>query len=156
MAISTKIAGFIAQSSMIRKMFEEGLELKKMYGPDNVFDFSLGNPDVPPPPAFQAELRRVVDAEIPGKHNYMPNAGYPETRQAVADYLSGIHATRLTGDHVVMTCGAGAALNIVLKTLMEPRRRGPGPVALFRRVRLLCRQRRRDGQIRALPRGFFA
>ena len=120
MAISTKIAGFIAQSSMIRKMFEEGLELKKMYGPDNVFDFSLGNPDVPPPPAFQAELRRVVDAEIPGKHNYMPNAGYPETRQAVADYLSGIHATRLTGDHVVMTCGAGAALNIVLKTLMEP------------------------------------
>ena len=90
MTVAAKIEEFIARASMIRRMFEEGLELKKQFGPQNVFDFSLGNPDVPPPPAFKNELRRVLEEDVPGMHSYMPNAGYPETRQAVAKYLSGV------------------------------------------------------------------
>jgi aspartate aminotransferase len=120
MSISEKIEGFISQSSMIRRMFEEGIELKKQFGASNVYDFSLGNPDVPPPPIFQNELRHVVEEEIFGKHAYMPNAGYPETRQAIADYLSGIHDKTIQSDHLVMTCGAGGALNVIFKTLLDP------------------------------------
>ncbi|MDD5167687.1 MAG: pyridoxal phosphate-dependent aminotransferase [Syntrophales bacterium] len=131
MAIAAKIEGFISQSSMIRQMFEEGLQMKKLYGPNNVFDFSLGNPDVPPPDLFQTELRSVVDAEIPAKHAYMPNAGYPETRQAVALYLSGIHKKNILLDHIVMTCGAGAALNVILKTLLNPGEEVLAPAPCF-------------------------
>ena len=120
MSIATKIEGFISQSSMIRRMFEEGIELKKQFGPDNVFDFSLGNPDTPPPRQFQDTLRRVVDEEIPGKHSYMPNAGYPETRLAISAYLSGYHQLPMGLDDVVMTCGAGGALNVIFKTLLDP------------------------------------
>jgi aspartate aminotransferase len=120
MAIAVKIGGFLSQSSLIRKMFEEGLELKKQYGPQNVYDFSLGNPDVPPPRLFQEELERIVSAEIPGKHAYMPNAGYPETRQAVAEHLCRVHGKPLNVDSVVMTCGAGAALNVIFRTLLDP------------------------------------
>ena len=120
MAIASKIEGFISQSSMIRRMFEEGIEMKKQFGADNVFDFSLGNPDTPPPVKFQEALRQVVDEEIPGKHSYMPNAGYPETRQAIAGYLSGYHQVPIGMDDVVMTCGAGGALNVIFRTLLDP------------------------------------
>ncbi|MCX7982403.1 MAG: pyridoxal phosphate-dependent aminotransferase [Syntrophales bacterium] len=120
MAISGKIRNFILQSSMIRKMFEEGLELKRKYGEEKVFDFSLGNPDVPPPDSFQKELERVVEETIPGKHNYMPNAGYPATREAVAQSLRDIHGVEITGENVVMTCGAGGALNVIFKTILDP------------------------------------
>jgi len=120
MSISAKIEGFISQSSMIRRMFEEGIEMKKQFGPANVYDFSLGNPDVPPPRIFQDELRCVVEEEIFGKHCYMPNAGYPETRQAIADYLSVVHGKKIRPDHLVMTCGAGGALNVIFKTLLDP------------------------------------
>ncbi|HPO35383.1 MAG TPA: pyridoxal phosphate-dependent aminotransferase [Syntrophales bacterium] len=119
MAIGEKIRGFISQSSMIRKMFEEGLELKKRFGEENVYDFSLGNPDLPPPAEFQEELVRVVREEIPGKHSYMPNAGYPETRQAVALYLSEVHGMEIPWENVVMTCGAGGALNVIFKTILD-------------------------------------
>jgi len=120
MAIAEKIQGFITQSSWIRKMFEEGIQLKREYGADNVFDFSLGNPNVEPPEALQQALREVAGADIPGKHAYMPNAGYPETRQAVAGYLSGEHGLNLTGENIVMTVGAGGALNVIFKTLLNP------------------------------------
>lgn len=120
MAISTKIHGFISQSSWIRKMFEEGINLKKKYGDKNVFDFSLGNPNVPPPAQFKEQLRFVAGQDIDGMHAYMPNAGYPETRSAVASYLKEIHKQPLSAEHVVMTCGAGGALNVVLKTLLDP------------------------------------
>ncbi|MBN2688063.1 MAG: pyridoxal phosphate-dependent aminotransferase [Deltaproteobacteria bacterium] len=120
MAISRKIEGFISQSSWIRKMFEDGVRLKKEFGAENVFDFSLGNPNVEPPPQFAELLVEIAADRTPGTHGYMPNAGYVSTRAAVADYLSGIHKKDLTSDHVVMTCGAGGALNVVLKTLCDP------------------------------------
>ncbi len=84
MAIAKKIDGFISQSSFIRKMFEEGIRLKERYGADNVFDFSLGNPNLDPPEAFKERLVRLAADGTAGKHMYMPNAGYPETRAAVA------------------------------------------------------------------------
>lgn len=119
MAISKKIKGFISQSSWIRKMFEEGVNLKKQYGADQVFDFSLGNPNVDPPDHFTAHLRRIVGIDTPGRHAYMPNAGYPETRAAVAAYLSGNQKIALQAEHIMMTCGAGGALNVILKTLLD-------------------------------------
>ena len=88
MAISAKIHGFMSQSSWIRKMFEEGISLKKQFGPENVFDFSLGNPNVRPPGLFKEKLQAVAGQDIPGMHGYMPNAGYPDTRAAVAAHLA--------------------------------------------------------------------
>jgi aspartate aminotransferase len=120
MAISKKIHGFMTQSSFIRKMFEEGLRLKLQYGAENVFDFSLGNPNLDPPEAVKARLCELVTADIPGKHMYMPNAGYPETRVAVAKEVGESRGVTLTADHIVMTCGAGGALNVILKTILDP------------------------------------
>jgi len=120
MAIAVKIDGFISQSSFIRKMFEEGVHLKKRYGAENVFDFSLGNPNLDPPGAFRERLRQLALLEIPGKHMYMPNAGYPETRAAVASAVSSTQGVALAADQIVMTCGAGGALNVIFKTLLDP------------------------------------
>jgi aspartate aminotransferase len=120
MAIAQKISGFIAQSSFIRKMFEEGVRLKERYGAANVYDFSLGNPNVDPPEAVRNRLQELASANIPGKHMYMPNAGYPETRAAVAAALSEAKGLRLSAEQIVMTCGAGGALNDILKTLLDP------------------------------------
>jgi len=88
MSISKKIKASISHSSMIRKMFEEGNVLKKKHGKENVYDFSLGNPNVDHPCEFKRELIKVADQEIFLKHGYTPNAGYPETRQAVAKKIS--------------------------------------------------------------------
>lgn len=120
MAISKKIEGFISSSSWIRKMFEDGILLKKRYGADNVFDFSLGNPNVEPPGRFKYLLREIAGKDIPGIHGYMPNAGYPETRQAVAAHLCSKHRVPLSAEHIIMTCGAGGALNVILKTILDP------------------------------------
>ena len=120
MAISTKIQGFMSQASWIRKMFEEGDILKKQYGADNVFDFSLGNPNVEPPSRLEELLHQAVDSVIPNKHGYMPNAGYPDTRKAVAEHLTEVHGISLSFNHVIMTCGAGGALNVILKVLLDP------------------------------------
>lgn len=120
MAIAAKIDGFISQSSFIRKMFEEGARLKKRYGAENVFDFSLGNPNLDPPGDFCERLQRLVAAEIPGKHMYMPNAGFPETRAAVASAVCSNEGVTIAADQIVMTCGAGGALNVIFKTLLDP------------------------------------
>jgi aspartate aminotransferase len=120
MAIAKKIDGFISQASFIRKMFEEGIRMKELYGADNVFDFSLGNPNLEPPDAFRECLLRLASDYIAGKHMYMPNAGYPDTRAAVAGTLSSSRGVALTADQIVMTCGAGGALNVILKTLLDP------------------------------------
>ena len=119
MAISKRIKEWMEQSSWIRKMFEEGVAVKAQYGEENVFDFTLGNPDLEPPFLFSEILQRVVAEIRRGKHSYMPNAGYPETRQAVADYLSQEHQVEISGEQVIMTCGAGGGLNVVLKTLLN-------------------------------------
>ena len=108
------------QGSWIRRMFEEGTALKERLGPENVFDLSLGNPVEEPPGEFLTELRRLAASPEPGMHRYMSNAGYPQTRSAVASALSAETGLPFTGDEVVMTCGAGGALNVVMKALLDP------------------------------------
>ena len=120
MAVSEKVRGFISQSSWIRKMFEEGDRLKKEFGADKVFDFSIGNPSVEPPIEFKRALRQVAAEEVSGVHGYMANAGYLSTRQIVAKALSRDHGVPLSADHIVMTCGAAGALNVICKVLLEP------------------------------------
>ena len=120
MAVSQKIRGFMEQGSWIRKMFEEGIELKRQFGEANVFDLSLGNPVMQPPAEFFDELRRIANDPAPGIHRYMPNAGYAETRDAVAAQLFSETGLGFGADDIVMTCGAGGALNVVLKTLLDP------------------------------------
>ncbi|MCL0054393.1 pyridoxal phosphate-dependent aminotransferase [Dehalococcoidia bacterium] len=120
MAVSNKIRNFMEQGSWIRKMFEEGISLKQQYGEDNVFDLSLGNPVVSPPQEFFRELRRIAEEPITGMHRYMPNAGLPATRAAVADQLSLETGQDFKSSEIVMTCGAGGALNVVMKALLDP------------------------------------
>jgi aspartate aminotransferase len=120
MSVSQKVQGFMEQGGWIRRMFEAGIALKAQYGEDKVFDLSLGNPVVEPPEQFRQELRRLAQNPIKGMHRYMPNNGYPETRQAVADGLRAETGISFTRDDIVMTCGAAAALNVVLKTILNP------------------------------------
>ncbi|HEY3307080.1 MAG TPA: pyridoxal phosphate-dependent aminotransferase [Desulfuromonadaceae bacterium] len=120
MAIAMKIAAHISKSSWIRRMFEEGERLRQEFGSENVHDFTLGNPDVEPPEAFQQELLAMACNPLPGMHRYMNNAGYAETRAAVAAKLAKDAGIGVSAEHVVMTCGAGGALNVVLKTILNP------------------------------------
>jgi len=101
-------------------MFEAGIALKQQYGEDKVFDLSLGNPVMEPPPQFHEELKRLIDTPISGMHRYMPNAGYPETREAVAAGLKAQTGIPFSMGEVIMTCGAAAALNVVLKAIVDP------------------------------------
>lgn len=120
MAIANKVRAQMENSSWIRRMFEEGIRLKAEHGAENVFDLSLGNPILEPPPEFRAELLRLVQDETPGTHRYMPNGGYPEVRAAVAHGLSGETGLPFTGADVLMTVGAGGALMVILKALLDP------------------------------------
>ena len=120
MAVSKKIQDFMEQGSWIRKMFEEGIVLREKYGAENVFDLSLGNPIMEPPQEFFDELRRIADNPIPGMHRYMPNAGYVETRAAVATQLTRETGIDFTANEVLMSSGAGGALNVIFKTLLDP------------------------------------
>jgi aspartate aminotransferase len=107
------------QGSWIRRMFEEGVSLKQRYGEERVFDLSLGNPVMEPPLELQQELKKLVENPPPGMHRYMENAGYPETRAAVAEQLSLETGVNFTMNDIVMTCGAAGALNVVLKTILN-------------------------------------
>ena len=120
MAISAKIKGLAEQGSAIRRMFEAGIALKAQHGEDKVFDLSLGNPVAEPPGKFRDVLRNLAQEPIPGMHRYMPNAGYNETREAVAQGLSAETGIPFSMNDVVMTSGAAAALNVVIKTLLDP------------------------------------
>jgi aspartate aminotransferase len=119
MSVSEKIREYMERSSWIRKMFEQGLELKSKLGADNVFDFSLGNPNLEPPEQVRQAMIAVVEDRRPGKHAYMPNAGLQETREAIANFLSKEHGLKLSWEHIVMTCGAGGGLNVALKTVLD-------------------------------------
>jgi aspartate aminotransferase len=120
MSVAKKIAESSCRSSWIREMFEEGARLAQLHGCDRVFDFSIGNPNLEPPEEFQRVMEELVRDRTPGLHGYMSNAGYSETRARVADYLSSDQGLELAGDHVVMTCGAGGALNVILKAILDP------------------------------------
>ncbi len=120
MAIAKKMQAFAEKSSWIRKMFEEGARMKAEFGAENVFDFSLGNPDVPPPPRFTEVLRELAAEDRPGVHGYMPNGGFPYVREALAARLSQEQGVEFDQGDVLMTCGAAGALNVVMKSLLDP------------------------------------
>jgi aspartate aminotransferase len=120
MAVARYIKESMSKSSFIRQMFEMGIQLKKIHGDANVFDFTIGNPNLDPPPAFNAALAEVVNITGPMKHGYMPNAGYVDVRAAIAEYVSKQNGVALNENHIIMTCGAGGALNCILKTLLNP------------------------------------
>ena len=108
------------KASFIRRMFEKGLELKRQYGEDAVCDFSLGNPDVPPPEAARAVLHQIADdAMRPLGLGYCPNAGIPEVRDAIASHLSKQQGLGLSGGDVVMTVGAASALVCFFRSTIE-------------------------------------
>ena len=118
--ISTAVTENLTKASWIRRMFEEGARLKQERGADKVFDFTLGNPEIEPPPAVLAAARRVLDSDAPHLHAYMPNAGHPQVRAAVAKRVSAATGLAYTANHILMTVGAGAALNTVLKAVLNP------------------------------------
>lgn len=120
MAIAQKVRQHMHAASWIRGMFEQGIQLKQRYGAESVYDFSLGNPVVEPPPQFYEVLHQLVSQPKAGMHRYMPNAGYPETRAAIAAQLARETGVPFTAEHIVMVVGAAGGLNVVLKTLLDP------------------------------------
>jgi len=119
-SISEKVRKMMAERAWIRRMFEEGIVLKQRYGEENVFDLSLGNPIMEPPAEFNRELKKLAEQPLSGRHRYMENAGYPETRAAVARQLSLETGIKFTVKDIIMTCGAAGALNVVLRTILNP------------------------------------
>jgi len=120
MTIAKHIKTTLSGSSWIRKMFEEGTRLKAAHGVENVFDFSLGNPNLKPPDKFRAALDAAVVSSISEGHGYMPNMGYPHVRKSVADFLSREEQVQVSENDVIMTCGAAGALNVILKAILDP------------------------------------
>jgi aspartate aminotransferase len=120
MPISNAIASQLEKASWIRRMFEEGTRLKRERGADAIFDFTLGNPDVEPPPAVLDALRRVVGSSRPGSHGYMPNPGYSEIREKVAAKLRRDTGLSFTSEDVFMTAGSAGASNVILKSILDP------------------------------------
>ena len=118
--VAKKMQTFAENSSWIRKMFEEGAKMKAEFGAANVFDFSIGNPDVPPPAKFYTVLGELAKINQPGTHGYMPNAGYPFVREVLAKRLGKEQQVDLQQGDVVMTCGAAGGLNVIFKAVLDP------------------------------------
>lgn len=120
--ISKKMENMVANSSAIRAMFEEGNRLAKTYGSENVFDFSLGNPNVPAPDAVKYAIKELLDEEDPVVlHGYTnSNAGYEDVRIAIADSLNDRFGTHFCSKNITMTVGAAGGLNVILKSLINP------------------------------------
>ena len=119
--ISSKMRPLVENNSVIRMMFEEGKLMAAKYGAENVFDFSLGNPNVPAPEEVKQAILDILENEDPVKvHGYMSNAGFPETRAAIAENLNRRFGTSFSERNIIMTVGAASGLNILLKTMLEP------------------------------------
>ena len=119
--ISEKMIPLVHNNSAIRMMFEEGNRLAKEFGRENVYDFSLGNPSVPAPEEVNQAIRAVLDEEDSlFVHGYMANAGYEDVRGAIADSINRRFGTSFAARNIIMTVGAASALNIVLKTVLNP------------------------------------
>ena len=119
--ISDKMKVLVSNSSVIRSMFEEGKRLASIYGAENVFDFSLGNPNVEPPKEVKDEILKILSEEDPNLvHGYMSNSGYDDVREKIANYINKLYNLKLSFNNIVMTCGAAGGLNIILKTILNP------------------------------------
>lgn len=119
--ISGKMKPLVENNSVIRVMFEEGKRLAAIYGAENVYDFSLGNPSVPAPPEVeQAILDTLREEESTFVHGYMSNAGYEDVRETIAQSLNSRFGTRFSQKNILMTVGAASGLNVILKTILNP------------------------------------
>lgn len=119
--IAEKMKPYLQNNSAIRAMFEEGKKMAAEFGADKVYDFSLGNPNVPAPAKIRDAIVEILDQEDPVfVHGYMSNAGFPHVRQSIADDLNKRFGTKFAGENLIMTVGAGSGLNVCLKTLVDP------------------------------------
>lgn len=119
--IAKSMQELVKSSSAIRAMFEEGSRLAKIYGSENVYDFSLGNPNVAPPDSIKQSMIDILQAEEPTFiHGYMNNAGYEDVRNTIAQHLNKLHGTEFTENNILMTVGAAGGLNVIFKTLLDP------------------------------------
>ena len=120
MSVARAIQEAQEKGSFIRKMFEEGMALKKAFGADKVYDFSIGNPDVEPPAAFSATLARLAVDPTPGTHGYMPNPGFIDVRAKLAVKVNREQGVSCGPEHLIMSVGAAGGLNCVLKAIHNP------------------------------------
>lgn len=119
--ISEKMEAYVNNSSAIRAMFEEGKRLSSIYGAENVYDFSLGNPNLPAPKEVKEAIERILEEEDPVfLHGYMSNSGYEDVRAAVADSLNRRFRTAFQEENIIMTVGAAGGMNVIMKTLLNP------------------------------------
>jgi aspartate aminotransferase len=119
--LSKQVTGYMEKSSWIRRMFEAGIELKKKYGADAVCDFSLGNPDLPPPPEVGVALREIAeDVCRPFGLGYMPNFGYPFVRESLAGEITREQGVPVSAGDLVITCGAAGAINALYRAIIDP------------------------------------
>lgn len=119
-AVARKVLADMGTASFIREMFEKGRRLKAEFGEDNVFDFSLGNPNADPPPAFFQALRAVAAEHQPALHRYMPNVGFDDTRAAVARFASSEYRLNVEAASVILTTGAAGGMNVVMRAICNP------------------------------------
>ena len=119
--ISEKMKPLVNNNSAIRAMFEEGNRMAQQFGRENVYDFSLGNPNVPAPEKVKDAIMEILfSEETTMVHGYMSNAGYPDVRNAIAESLNKRFGTSYTAANIIMTVGAASSLNILLKTILDP------------------------------------
>lgn len=119
--ISNKMKTMVSNSSVIRAMFEEGKRLSEIYGEENVFDYSIGNPNIEAPSEIKDIIIKILNEENPNKlHGYMNNSGYEDVREGIAENINVKYNTKLNYENIVMTCGAAGGLNIILKSILNP------------------------------------
>ena len=119
--ISNKMKTMVSNSSVIRAMFEEGKRLSEIYGEENVFDYSIGNPNIEAPSEIKDIIIKILNEENPNKlHGYMNNSGYEDVRDGIAENINVKYNTKLNYENIVMTCGAAGGLNIILKSILNP------------------------------------
>ncbi len=119
--ITPKMQQLVAGGSVIRAMFEEGRIMAAKYGAENVYDFSLGNPNTPPPAAVKETIKAILDEEPELMvHGYMSNVGYEDVRRTLAENINQKQGTDYSAKNIIMTVGAAGALNVIMKTVIEP------------------------------------
>lgn len=119
--IAKRMIDLVEKNSVIREMFEEGKKLADIYGPENVYDFSLGNPSVPAPQQVKESIKNIIDSEDPLIiHGYMNNAGFEDVRDAISNSINKKHGTNFKKENIIMSVGAASGLNIIFKSILNP------------------------------------